>query len=323
MQIAIQPIATLRALSVEEQDNLAREACKLERSSKALVNDHKASFPAIGKVICVIEERLNDLKSDVDRSSGQPKKRLIAANTSLASFWESVTKVPGDKTGMSGKLNNHALSCAVAFGTYVRTEMISEEDYDKNTSQALELAASISTEAGGEIDHESILAAATELKDRSKNSVKNLREILEGLKGPKEVTVEKATEMVNAAIKGGHLLLVISAVGAEIAHLRDAEIARNAFFGMITAHNMFAANVDEETKQRRFPDATIDAWLAAFDKLNARPAPAAPAPTVPPVTETPAPPVTEQSTTEAPVTETRAERRARKRTEAQAEPVAA
>jgi hypothetical protein len=50
-------------MTVEEQDKLARQAVSAEMKLKDATAAHKSSFPAIGKVICVIEERLNDLKT--------------------------------------------------------------------------------------------------------------------------------------------------------------------------------------------------------------------------------------------------------------------
>jgi hypothetical protein len=263
------PISKLRALSVEEQDKLARQAGALEKSSKDATLAHKTSFPAIGKVVCVIEERLNELKADRD-ANGAPKKRQIASNTSLASFWESITK---------SRLNNHWYSCAVAFGCYVRSELITEADYDKNTAQCLELAASISTAVGGDVTHAAVMAAAEELRDRSKKSAENLRGILDTVKDPKEMTVEQAQKALARILGAGHLNVVIAGIGAEIAHVTDSEMARNAFFGIITAGDMFAANVDE-TGQRRFSDAVLNAWAETHAKANAKPteAPSTPAP---------------------------------------------
>jgi hypothetical protein len=270
--LSVLPIASLRKLSVEEQDKLARSVVSLETKSKDAADAHKSSFPMAGKVVCMIEERLNELKSDRN-PDGSPKKRMIAANTSLATYWESVTKVDGK----SSKLNNHALSCAVAFGTYVRSELIEETHYDKCKAVWLEIAASISTQVGGDINHDAVRAAADELIDRSKDVQKNLLNILAGVKEPKALTVEQAQKALDKIFASGHLNLVISGIGAEIAHLEDTEAARSAFFGMNLSMEMFAANVhvvatdavDKAGKPvpaevRRFDDATLDAWSQAY-----------------------------------------------------------
>lgn len=263
-------MSKLRAMSVEEVDKLARQVVGIERSMYSAVDTHKSSFPAAGKVVCVVEERLNDLKSDRN-PDGTPKKRMIASNTSLASYWESITRVNG-KDGQ--KLNNHVLSCAVAFGTFVRSELIQESDYDKCKADWLERAASISTQVGGDINHAAVNEAAAELRDRSKDCAKNLQAILDSVKEPKAMNAEQAQKSLDKIIAGGHLGLVIAGIGGEIAHVEDPEVARNAFFGVNTAMCMFEANTVKQGGKdvRRFSDETLNAWSRAFDAANA-PAP--------------------------------------------------
>ena len=256
-------------MSVEEQDKLARQVGQMETTAKCATEAHKLSFPMAGKVVCVVEERLNELKSDRN-PDGTIKKRQIASNTSLAAYWETVTRA----NGKSVKLNPHWLSCAVAFGTYVRSELVSEPDYDKCKADWLETAASISTAVGGDITHAAVAAAAEELRDRNKDCAKTLRAILESVKEPKALTAEKAQAMLDKVFASGHLNLVIAGVGAEIAHLENSEEARSAYFGMITANAMFAANVTETLVDgktvvtRRFDDETMNAWQAAYDKAS-------------------------------------------------------
>jgi hypothetical protein len=263
-QLTIIPMSSIRALSVEEQDKLARQVIVVETNAKSATEAHKLSFPMAGKIVCAIEERLNELKSDRN-SDGTPKKRMIAANTSLSTYWETVTKVNGKST----KLNNHALSCAVAFGTYVRSELITEADYDKCKADWLEVAASIATACGGSIENEAVHQAAEELRDRSKDCAKNLREILATVKEPKALTVEQAQKALEKIIAGGHLNLVIAGIGAEIAHMESTEDARSAYFGMVTAMDMFNANVDANGA-RRFSDDTMDAWLNTYQAENGK-----------------------------------------------------
>ena len=274
------PISTLRSMTVEEQDKMARQAVGMETAAKNASDAHKQSFPAIGKVVCIIEERLNDLKSDRNKD-GTEKKRQIASNTSLSTYWESITRLNGKST----KLNSHWYSCAVAFGTYVRSELIEESDYDKNTAQCLELAASISTAVGGDVTSGAVAAAAEELRDRSKDTAKHLQEILDTVKEPKAMTVEQAQKALAKIMACGHLPVVVASVGAEIAHLTDAEMARSTFFGMLTANDMWAANVDKNGK-RVFPDKVLDAWQATYDKANT---PGSETPETPAPAETPAP----------------------------------
>ena len=96
------------ALSVDEQDRMAIELGKVETNAKDATEAHKLSFPAAGKVVFTIQKRLELLKSSVDEK-GQPKKPQISLATSLATYWESITKANGKS---SVKLNNHWLSCA-------------------------------------------------------------------------------------------------------------------------------------------------------------------------------------------------------------------
>jgi hypothetical protein len=215
----------------------------------------------------VVEERLNELKSTVD-ASGTPRRPLIAVNTSLAAYWGSLTKVKG---GTGQKLNPHWYSCAVAFGTYVRTELVTEADYDKSAAQWLELAASISTEAGGDISHNAVIEAADLLKDRPKDCAKQLAKILATLKTPTALKSDKVKEMLAAIFASGHLAtIVIPMIGAEIAHIEDGENARSAYLAMQTAIGMFEQNVDE-TGARRFPDDVMDGWLRAKEDATKGP----------------------------------------------------
>jgi len=134
----------------------------------------------------------------------------------------------------------------VCFGTYVSSELVTEADYDKNPGANLELAARISTAVDGDVTHAAVNAAAEELRERTKDSAKVLRSILDSVKEPKEMTQKQASEAITKVLSNGFLTLVIAAVGAEIAHVEDTEIARNAFFGMITANDMFSANMVTE-----------------------------------------------------------------------------
>ncbi len=251
-------------MTVEEQDELIRDSVKIEKTANDATVAHKQSFPMLGKLICVAEERLNELKSDRN-ADGTPKKRQIAVNTSLANYWEGLTR-----TGKTGaKLNPHGYSCAVAFGTYFRSDLITEADYDKNTAQCLELAASISTAVSGDVSHEAVLEAADELKDRSKDSAKNLRAILETVKEVKALSADRAKTMLAQIIAAGFMnTLVIPAIGSEIAHVTDSETARSSFFALDLANQMFATNTDEKGV-RRFDDNVLDGWLATIQEREA------------------------------------------------------
>ena len=242
------PISTLRALPVDEQDALARESVKLQKRATTATEEHRSSFPAVGKLVCVIEERLEQLKCE-----GKIGKR-----TSLNEYWEGITKTKGEVS----KLNNHALSCSVAFSTYVRSDLMSEPDYDKNPGQNLEIAASISTAVKGDLTNTAVHAAAEVLRDRPKDAAKKLRDILATVKDVKSITAEKARELIASIMACGHLTtVVIPAVGGEIAHLTDPQVAESAFHGLNTALGMFEVNMAEDGVTRRFTDAVIDGWI--------------------------------------------------------------
>jgi hypothetical protein len=243
------PMEVLRTLSADELNKLAIDSVKLEKRAKDANSAHKSSFPAVGKLVCVFEERLNTLKA----------QRMIASNTSLATYWESITKT---------RMNNHSLSCAVAFGTYVRTELITERDYDLNSAQCLELAASVSTAVGGDITAQAVHDAADQLKERGKDAAKNLRTILDTVKNRKTLSADKAAEMLKTIFAEGHLLTVISLLGAEVAYLADEKVARQAYYGIIAAHDMFGRNVTE-SGERRFSDETLNAWLKEQEVFQA------------------------------------------------------
>jgi len=188
-------IAHIRSLTPSELDDLAKESVRLQKDAKAATDANKSSFPAVGKVLCGLEERLNKLKAQV----------LIASNTSLASYFESIT---------TKKPNNHAMSCAVAFGAYVRTGLVPEAQFDKNPCSNLELAASIATSCGGSVVNEYVKAAAAELLDRSKNSPGNLRALLLKVKPKESMDVLKALEKSNEIIDDGHIEALLAAVDA-------------------------------------------------------------------------------------------------------------
>ena len=239
--IAIQllPIETLRAMKPEDIDALARASVDVQKKAKDATDAHKSSFPATGKVVCVLEERLNELKS----------RKLIASNTSLATYFESITK---------NKINPHASSCANAFGTYVRTGLISEKDYDLNSENALSLGSSISTAVGGDILNAAVFKAAEELKERGKNQIKNLRAILETVKEPKELDAQKASEMVATVIKHGHLEIVLAIATAALAYEKDEKRLKSCFAHLLMGMDRCGTQVQQ------------DAWVLEKEKANTK-----------------------------------------------------
>ncbi|CAK0745575.1 hypothetical protein CCP3SC15_1390015 [Gammaproteobacteria bacterium] len=260
------PRTVILNMTVDEQNKLVKDCVALQKRISDATEAHKLSIPMAGKVVYGIQKRLEYEKSSTN-PDGSAKKPTQGLNTSLNSYWESITRSNG-KPGV--KLNPHWLSCAVTIGTYVDSELITEKDYDDNPASHLELAASISTAVGHELENEHVLAAAEELRHQTKDTTANLKAILAKVKEPTEMTAEKAQDLVKRIISHGHLNLLIAAVGAEIAHLTDPEAARNAFYGMLAASAMFAANVDEKGA-RRFSDEVLNAWSASYDAANQQP----------------------------------------------------
>src|ERR1019366_5600621 len=117
-------VITLRAMTPDELDQLAIDAAKTVQEAKDSAKFTTASNSSTGKVICVLEERLEKAKSEM----------TVAKNTSLAKYWEGITKA---------KMPNHAMTCAVCFGSFVRTEMIDEKTYDLCSANIIELAGAI------------------------------------------------------------------------------------------------------------------------------------------------------------------------------------
>ncbi len=183
--------------------------------------------------------------------SGAKERREIAQTTSLASYWKKLTGTD---------VNNHALACSVAFDTFVKGGLIDEADYDKVSAQALETASAISNEVGGELTHEALAKAAHELKDRSKNMQKELQKILDGLKGRKKLTPKQVQDFMQRAFEDNQHLVVTAMCLAEMAHVKDADIAEGFFTTMHSAVSAIELNTDENGA-RRFTDETVDAWM--------------------------------------------------------------
>jgi len=233
--------AILLAMEPGELDNLAKEAAKTVKEAKQSADFSRASNPATGKVICALEERLNKAKAD----------RTIASNTSLASYWNGITKE---------KMPNHAMTCAVAYGAYVRTEQIDEKTYDLCSANMIELAGQISNAVKGDMTHPAIAKAAAQLKERSKDAPKNLRAILKEVKPKEAMDAETAQEKLQQIFDDGHLNLAIAGCAAEMCYLTGTE-AKDSYFALVSAGIL----VDKHF------GAQSDQWLAEREKFLAKP----------------------------------------------------
>jgi hypothetical protein len=238
--VVTQSLTTLRALTPDELDVLCKEAAKTVKEAKDSADFSRASNPMTGKVICVLEERLNKAKAE----------KTIASNTSLAKYWEGIT---------GSKMPNHAMTCAVAFGTFVRCELVTEKDYDLCSANVLELAGAISNAVNGEVGHAAVTQAAEQLKERGKDATKKLRAILKEVKPPKPMDADTAQEMLKKIFADGHLKLVIAEAAAEMCYL-DGQEAKESYFALIAAGCLVDKHFGE----------TADAWLAEHHAHEAK-----------------------------------------------------
>lgn len=273
IKLTLLPIATLVAMSAEEQDKYLIAAHRVGQVAKETTDEFKASFPALGKLYNALQKRLNRAK----------EAGVVASNTALSSYIESIL-------GKGTKANSHGLSCKDCFSCLVETGMMGEPDYDKCASGWLEKAASICNAVGGDLTHSAVKAAAEILKDRPKTGLKDLQALLDSVKDREPLKPEKVAELLTRIFADGYLDTVITAVGTEIAHLDDAEKGQTAYAGMMVSMSMFSRNmvvtgaksVDGKMVQetaRRFDDATLKGWMDEYKAgLTKKPAPATPTP---------------------------------------------
>jgi hypothetical protein len=249
--ITLLPLETVLAMKADELDALILQAARLDTRQKSVTTDHKASFSAVGILICGLEVRLNALKAE----------GKIGSATSVAAYWKSITKTD---------INNHAQSCAGAYSAFVTTGNVTAKNYGLCTGQCLQLGNTISCEVGGDVENPFFKRAAVELNEHGKDSLANLRKILEEVK-PGELSPKKAGEMYQRLIKHGYGLLGLSMIGAEVAHLADPQIAKQTLFAIELANDMFTVNKDEDG-ERRFSEETLSQWLTEYRSHGKQPA---------------------------------------------------
>lgn len=223
----------IRELDIDDQDAMVRKSGELKKSLDSINKTYKSSFPTDGKLICVVQERLERLKA----------QRLIASNTSMADYW---------KTLGGEKLNPHAMSCAVAFGTYVQTEIISESDYDLCPSSLLETAASISTAVGGDVQHAAVASAAFQLKERGKDAARNLKAILETVKPREPMKPEKAQQLIADLLADGYGPMFVHTLELELPEIKDENKLRAYYSGLIGCID----NCGDEEMQEKWTEST-------------------------------------------------------------------
>jgi hypothetical protein len=228
-------------MTPDELDALLKDAALItkeaDKGRKYAVN----SNPATGKLICVLEERLERSKASM----------TIAKSTSLATYWQGITGV---------KMPNHAMTCAVSFGTFVRCELIEEKIYDICSANIIELAGTIVNACKGEVAHEAVHAAAEQLKEHGKDAARNLRAILARVKPRKPMDAEKAQELLKQIFADGHLNLTFAEAAAEMCYLEGDE-AKDSYFSLVAC----GITVDKHFGEQ------ADKWIAEREKFTAKP----------------------------------------------------
>lgn len=241
-EYSFKKLTELAAQGIEHIDAIAKSFEADGKSATEAKTTVRDSALVMGKVLCVLETALNKGK----------EAKVFAPNMSLADFYAS-------KYGQ--KPQTHVLTLKNTFGGFVQTSIISEDDYDRNSNNCLELAGRILTAVQGDLTHEAVAKAAHELKTRdAKNEAKNLRAILSGLKPKEKMTPERAIEMVHEIAGDGHLNLVPGEI-ADIVGASPAATQKEIYFALCQAMETIEKKVGG-------PD-VIDAWVAERTEQSA------------------------------------------------------
>lgn len=198
------PLAELRKLTADEQDTLLKQAAAITAKVEASKEANESSHPVTGKLLFVLEERLN----------AGIAANLIAKNTGLETF---VKTILGDKL----KISPRAFSCKNAWA-FVVAKLITEKDYGLVGATCLELGASILRECGNRLDAEEVLRAAQILRERPDKKAALLRAIRDSLKGPRKIKHEKALEMFNELYNQGYLVAGLYVAAEHAEHIQDS-----------------------------------------------------------------------------------------------------
>ena len=202
------PFATLKSLPVEEQVKLMRAFTNGLEAVKTQKGENRETVKVFGKLACLAEIRLNDAI----------KSQVFAPNKSLASYIEDLT---GQKPA------NHGLTLKNAYGSFVIPGHITENDYDVNSSNCLEIAARIVTAVKGDLTHDAVALAIAQLKERGDKQAANLREILAGLKPAEKLTAAQALDMLAQIRADGQLGVLLVQLPDEMNKLpSDSEQAQ-------------------------------------------------------------------------------------------------
>ena len=201
-----------------EQDKFVRQADQTIKETKHAREVEQASNPRTGKLICAIECRLESAKAN----------NTVARNTTLAMYWKAIVG------STKAKVPTHALTCAVTFGTLVLSEHLTEKDYDLCSSNMIELAGEICNVVAGDIAHPILPKVCKELKERSKDAMKNLRALKLEVKPREPMDAETAQKKLAEIFGDGHLNLVIAEMAAQMCYL-DHTNGESPFLALLSA----------------------------------------------------------------------------------------
>ena len=196
--------AVILGMEIPQQDELAKQFMADRQKVNTTRTTYKESAKVFGKVACALEVRLNDGK----------KAHAFAPNKALTDFIADIT---------GQKPPTHALTLKNTFGGFVLSQLVTEADYDLNSSNCLELAGRILSAVKGDLTHDAVARAAVQLKERSDKEASILRGILDSVKPADKMTVEDALEVFADICASGHIAACLAQLPDEVAKMTETE----------------------------------------------------------------------------------------------------
>jgi len=192
-------LAALATMTTDAVKDLAKEARRIATVAETATAANKDVLTSVGKVYHFLGTILGSLKS----------KNLLSKGTELKDWIKSVT---------GGKASPGGLACMGTFEALVVNGFLAEADYDKHEYPAIKTAGEIVDtviEKGHDLSHDAIKRTCEVLVVAGKQTQKSLKAILDEVKGPKEITDEKADEMIADLLAAGHGGRMVATLGAE------------------------------------------------------------------------------------------------------------
>jgi hypothetical protein len=265
-------VLKLAAEKAEDFMKLTQGFFHVQKQQKNFAKKLSESVKDWGKLLCIV--RRDWLKA-----------RETNAVSVTASFVDHCKNIFGSEP------HNKAQSCSKAFDIYMLTGLITETDYDDNTSEALQRAAGIASAVGDDLKHPAIAEAATILKRRPEKAIAMLKEIRARIqtvvenegeeneskkvvflspedyaKQSVEGTVVDAHEQIDEIMKAGHVGAVIAAIMALAQTTADPETARALVHMTAQMGDKLAMNVEpqiagsSEPAKRRYTVEQLTTW---------------------------------------------------------------